>query len=158
MGLGLPPLKLKILFESNPPKSRVLLRRLAVFPPSAERGAAQRGRAGEQVSTPNAGHPAQPGELQSRSSSCSILDGSRRATTSDSAKMTQVEPQCYTSADCRCIQVEQSSGLNDPVHRLLLWDGVAAEGIGSETAPSLSRPDAHAGACGRRAQGVRLFS
>ena len=30
MGLGIPPLKIKILLESNPLKSRILVRRLAV--------------------------------------------------------------------------------------------------------------------------------
>ena len=32
MGLGIPPLNIKILLESNPLKSRILVRRLAVFP------------------------------------------------------------------------------------------------------------------------------
>ena len=31
MGLGISPLKIKILFESSPPKSRILARRLAVM-------------------------------------------------------------------------------------------------------------------------------
>ena len=30
MGLGVPPLRIKIMLESNPPKSRILVRRLAV--------------------------------------------------------------------------------------------------------------------------------
>ena len=30
MGLGIPPLKIKILLQSNPLKSRILVRRLAV--------------------------------------------------------------------------------------------------------------------------------
>ena len=34
VGLGIPPLQLKILFESNPLKSRILVRRLAIEQPA----------------------------------------------------------------------------------------------------------------------------
>ena len=32
MGLGIPPLQIKIMLESNPPKSRTVVRRLAASP------------------------------------------------------------------------------------------------------------------------------
>ena len=42
MGLGIPPIKLKILIESNPLKSRIVVRRLAVgLVPSARVPAAR---------------------------------------------------------------------------------------------------------------------
>ena len=37
MGMGIPPLKIKILLESNPPKSRILVRRSGVRPIRAAR-------------------------------------------------------------------------------------------------------------------------
>ena len=34
MGMGIPPLRIKIMLESDPPKSRILVRRLAVRTPN----------------------------------------------------------------------------------------------------------------------------
>ena len=36
MGLGIPPIKFKIMLESNPLKSRILVRRLAVNPTASK--------------------------------------------------------------------------------------------------------------------------
>ena len=43
MGVGIPPLKIKILLESNPPKSRISVRRMAVARPPCSPAPSEKG-------------------------------------------------------------------------------------------------------------------
>ena len=75
MGLGIPPLKIKLLLESNPPKSRILVRRLAV----RYRGAPHRGRGGSHASRRQAARPELPAAAGRKPKGCGVAPpGDRR--------------------------------------------------------------------------------